>query len=230
MNSILALICLVLGVLEAEAALATFKFTVTNPGQNSPWNTGTTTDPNASTTGFTLGPGVLGNTGNNRFNANSWSIGTTLASALSGNDYFGFVLSVNSGFAADLNNAVINLTLQTSWTGTTGTGPKNYAVFSSIGGFTEGNELQQGTVAGIQSFTPTFGSSGNDNATGNIEFRIYGWNATSTVGTMSDNALSLGGTIAAVPEPVNVALGVFGIGFVGVAGGRWLLKRRLAEG
>src|SRR5204863_9022918 len=98
-----------------------------------------------------------------------------------GNDYFGFVLTINPGFAANLNTAAITFTLQSSWNGTTGTGPKNYALFSSIAGFTAGNELQSGTITSTEAFTFTFSSSGFDSLTGNLEFRVYGWNAASSV-------------------------------------------------
>jgi hypothetical protein len=194
------LVLMAAGACAGRAAIVTFDFS-TALGYNSTWNTGTTIDPNATTTGFTDGAGVYATSGAGRFNANYWNTGSTVASAISGNDYFGFTINIAPAFAANLNGAKVTFTLQSSWTGSSGNGPKNYALFSSIGGFVSGDELQSGTIAGTQSLTYTFASSGFDNETGDIEFRVYGWNAVAASGTMSANAFSVDGTINAVPEP-----------------------------
>jgi len=201
----LILVLVAAGACSGRAGIVTFDFSGAI-GANPSWNTGTAIDPHATTTGFTDGSGVYAASGAARFNANYWNTGSTLAGAIAGNDYFGFVVTINPGYTADLNGATVTFTLQSSWTGTSGSGPKNYALFSSIGGFTSGCELKSGTIAGTQSFTYTFASSGFDNEAGNLEFRVYGWNAATASGTMSaNNTFSLGGTIMdAVPEPAAV--------------------------
>jgi len=220
---------LMIGVFSAQSAIITFNFNGTNPGQNSPWNTGTTIDPDASDgNGFALGGGTTGTAANNRFDATHWGTSTESA-ALTGNNYFGFVLTIGSDYAANLDNAQITFTLQSSYTGSSGTGPQDYALFSSSDGFTVGNELQSGTIANTENLTYTFASSGLENETGNIEFRAYGWGATSTAGTMSINAFSLGGTISAVPEPATWgAISAFGL--LGICGLREWRQRKQAQG
>lgn len=87
-------------VQHCSAALMTFNFSGTSRGLNSPWNTGTSIDTKATTpsSGFELGSGLAGNTANNWFKARSWSSGNTLASALSGNDCFGFSIMPRAGY------------------------------------------------------------------------------------------------------------------------------------
>ena len=172
MKKTAAMICLVFAIQHLKASLVTFNFAGTDPGQHAPWNTGTAIGPNATTPGFALGTGLSGVGGVNRFNASAWNEGFTDSSAISGGDYFGFTITIAPGYAANFNGSQITLTLQSSWNGSTGTGPGNYALFSSIGGFASGDELQSGAIAGTQSFTFNFGSSGFDYETGGIEFRV----------------------------------------------------------
>ncbi|HEY9174291.1 MAG TPA: hypothetical protein VI136_18570 [Verrucomicrobiae bacterium] len=214
-------------ILDVEAAVITFDFTGTNPGLNAPWTKTSALDPNVSlSTGFSLGSGLTGNTANNRFNAKAWQTDDG-SQAISGNDYLGFVIAPNAGYVLDLNSASVSFTLQTSWNGSTGNGPKNYALFSSVGGFVTGAALKTGTVTGTETFSYTFPTTGYDGLSGDLELRIYGWNAVDASGTMSVNAFSLGGQV--VPEPVNSALALF-LGVVGsVWGVRQYRKRRSTE-
>lgn len=218
---ILGLTFALASAMTTQGALITFDFTGADPGQNNPWNTGTTIDTHADTDGFDLGGGVTGNIGDNRFNARSWSQGSTLASALSGDDYFGFTLTVDSGYVADLNSAVVTYTLQAS-----GSGPGGYALFSSVDGFSDGAQLVSGSVSGTAALSHTFDSSGYNNLSDDIEFRIYGWEGTSSAGTMSANAFSLDGTITAVPEPAEWGM-ISALGLFAVAGlHSWRSRRK----
>ena len=235
MKSIVAVFVMILtglGTYVSNAALVTFDFAGTSPGLNSPWNTGTVIDPNASTTGFSLGGGINGASANNRFNANSWSTGTTVAGALADEAYFGFVLTVGSGYIANLDGASVDFSLQTSWTGAVGNGPKNYALFSSIDGFASGSELMNDTVAGTSPIlTYTFNATSFDNLTGDIEFRVYGWNAVTGAGTMSANTFAVDGEIllAPVPEPAEWGL-IAAVGLLGICGQHaWRMRRRTAS-
>jgi hypothetical protein len=192
------------GIFACQASIITFDFTGSAPGNNSPWDTGTTIDPNVTTSGFELGAGVSGHTGDNRFNASSWSAGSTLDSATAGDDYFGFVLTPISGYALNLDSVKITFTLQIS-----STGPHDYAFMSSLGGFDSGDELQDGYfLSGAQtnSFTYVFPTSGFDDISGPIEFRIYGYDDGGSSGTMSVNALSLDGMVVAVPESAETGI------------------------
>jgi len=213
-----------LGACVSEGAVITFNFTGTDPGQSSPWTQTSELDPNATLqTGFSIGPGLLGSTGDDRFNARNWTVGGTLATAIGNGDYFGFVITPNSGHILNLNSATATFTLQVS-----GSGPTTYALMSSLGGFADGAELQTGT--GIANATSsllfTFGATGYDDIVGPVEFRIYGYGGTSLAGTMSANAFSLGGTITPVPEPAEWGL-ICAMGLLGVCGlHSWRERRR----
>jgi hypothetical protein len=220
MKKIIGALILIGAVFSAQSAIITFNFTGTNPGQSGPWNTGTTIDPNAADgTGFALGSGITGNSGNNRFNASSWTSASDLATAQGNNDYFGFTITPSSGYGLNLNGAVASFTLQVS-----STGPHIYSLVDIIGGGSP-NDLQDGTFAsGAQTtaFSYTFGSTGNNNITSGVEFRIYGYNASSLAGTMSANAFSLTGSVVPtgstpVPEPGEWGL-ISALGLLGLCG------------
>jgi hypothetical protein len=210
-------------IYPAQSAIITFNFTGTNPGQNGPWNTGTTIDSNATDgNGFALGTGITGSTANNRFNAANWTGFNPLGTAEGNGDYFGFTITPSSGYSLNLDSAVATFSLQVS-----STGPHSYSLVEVIGG---GSliDLQDGTFSsGAQTnngLTYAFASTGNDNITSGVEFRIYGYNASNTgSGTMSANAFSLTGSVvpvqesSAVPEPAECGL-VSALALLGICG------------
>lgn len=158
--------------------------------------------------GITTGGATAG-----RFNGSSVST-TSLANALSGNDYFTF--NVTPAALVTLNFESVSFSLQSS-----ASGGANYGFFSSIQGFAEVNVIQQGalTLSGTTSVTissATLGAS-FDAVTTATEFRIYVWGASSASGTSSVNTLQ----VAAVPEPKTWALIGIGSSFM-----LWNLRRR----
>jgi hypothetical protein len=184
----------------AKAQIITFNFTGTNPGQNGPWTTTSFIDSNVTlSTGFSLGSGISGNTGNNRFNASFWTTTTLESDAITNGDFLTFTLTAQPGFVMNLNSASISYTLQNS-----GTGPDFAGVYTSVGGFTAGSAASTPTLNAAGATTPTtfsLAASGFNNLS-TITFRIYGWGASSTAGTLSANAFSItGGSTSAVPEP-----------------------------
>ncbi len=58
--------------------------------------------------------------------------------------------------------------------------------------------------------------------------RIYGWKAEDSIGSLSFDNIDINGSVTPVPEPANVALGIFGAGAIGVTLGRRVLKTRRA--
>lgn len=210
MNSTISRLCLVaIGFVffgTCNAQILTFNFAGTNPGQSSPWTTTSALDANLTlTTGWSLGAGLAGNSGNNRYNASNWSTGASFSVASSGNDYAYFQITAKSGYALDLRGATITFSLQNS-----GTGPDFYSVRSSVDSYA--SDLSSASTAlnaagGTTSTSLTLSNSITLSAiTDTVQFRVYGWGASATSGTMSINSWSMTGSVAsAIPEPSTYA-------------------------
>jgi len=161
--------------------------------------------------GSTLTRGAgLNTAGNgNRFNAVSFSTadGGSLANALTTDDYFTFSLLASSGYEFSLDSLVINV--QSS-----GSGPQSWALFSSVGGFAAaGDAISDWSAVGNSTQTSTLsGVSGLQDVSSTIEFRVYGYGATSSSGSGgfegTGNDITVNGTVAAsaVPEPATMSL------------------------
>lgn len=133
--------------------------------------------------GLHLGAGLnassIGNAGN-EFNVAGFSTTNTLQSAITGNDYMSFTLQSIAGMAMFPDSVSFSLWRQGASSAT------DYAVFSSVGGFAAGQQLNQGQILTTGSanklvLTGTFASP--QPTTDPVEFRLYGWNAA----TSSDN-------------------------------------------
>lgn len=211
---------LLVATTAARAQLVVFNFTGTSPGQNTPWTSTSTLASGITLTGWTLGS-VTGNSANNRFTATSWSTGTAFSDASTGNDYITFSITPTAGNQLSLSGATISFTLQN-----TSTGPDFYSVRSSIDSF--GSDLSASstalTAAGATTSTSlTLPSSVSyTGLTTAVEFRIYGWGASSGTGTMSVNAWSMTGGVSAVPEPSTYAAIAGGLV---LAGACWQRRR-----
>ncbi len=160
-------------------------FTGTAPGVNIPWTAVRTIDENISLVQgwtypkFTLGTGVVGASDvNNAFGLyldgsnKNWS---TLDEAIAQNEYLSLKIAVKSG-SINLNRGevkfIINLISCYA--------PSRYAVFTSLKPFTSGNELFVGSVNSCGSpitITDHFPGTGYGNVSGEIEIRIYMFNA-----------------------------------------------------
>ncbi len=136
------------------------------------------TDSNVTlNSGLHLGSGLsVSNTGNtgNEFNVAGFSTGTTQQSALSGNNYLTYTIQPISGMAMYPDSASFTLWRQGSGSAT------DYSLFSSVGGFADGQQLAQTHVTTTGSanqaiLSGTFASP--QPTTDPVEFRLYGWNA-----------------------------------------------------
>lgn len=210
--------------LRCDAQLVTFNFTGTSPGQNSPWSATSVLNSSLSiNTGWSLGAGVTGSTGNNRFNASSWSTGTTFAEASTGNEYIYFSLTPSSGYELDLRSASLSFVLQNS-----ATGPDFYSIRSSADSY--GTDLSASSTAlnsagGTTTTSLTLPNSITLSAlSGPLEFRIYGWGASG--GTMSVNSWSMTGSVSAVPEPATTTAIAGGVVLVSAM---WLRRKRRTQ-
>jgi len=182
--------------------------TGTNPNTDDPYTTGQTFDANLTVSGIGRGTGITGENANNRYNASSWN-----TTSLDTTAYFTFTLTPNSGFKVNFTDFV--------YTGQTSpTGPTSFAFRSSVDSFASdiGSPTATGTTIDLSGVTYQDVSSA-------ITFRLYGWGASGTAGTFSVNDFTFDGTVSAIPEPVNVALAIFG----GIGAGVWGVRRWLAR-
>ncbi len=151
---------------------------VNHPNTN-PFSSASVIDANITISGVGLGSGVTLNAANNRYNAQSWTTSTSLDLA----DYFTFTLTPNSGYKINFSSFVF--TSQTS-----ATGPTNFAVRSSLNGFSSDISTPNATGASV-----SLSSSNFQGITSSITFRIYGFSAGGGSGTYSINDFSFSGIV-----------------------------------
>jgi hypothetical protein len=137
--------------------------------------------------GLNFGPGVAprgpghGTNAGNEFNVADFSTGSTLDSALAGDDYLTFAVQPVAGLAMYPDSVSFTL-----WRQSAGSA-MDYALFSSVNGFTSGEQIATAHLTSTGSgnqHTFTGSSAGAQPTTDPVEFRLYGWNAaTSTDST-----------------------------------------------
>lgn len=148
----------------------------TNPSLSNPYTNGQFVITNLSATGIGRGSGLTGASAANRYSASGWN-----TTALDANDYFEWTLSPLGGNEIDLVNVI--------YTGqVSGTGPTNYALRSSVDGYTANIGSPVTTVNQISLSAPEF-----QNISTPITFRLYAWGGTG--GTYSINDFNFDGEI-----------------------------------
>lgn len=130
---------------------------------------------------------------------------------------FEFTMTVNEGYAFDLDN-VSFLALTPN-----GNGPQAAALYFSLDG-TNWLQLGSDVVVGTAWATFSFTDSGDlfSGWTGEVDFRIYAWNAASaTAQSLRLDEIYLEGAVSAVPEPGTCAMLVLGAGMT-----CWMSRRQ----
>ncbi len=199
------MMAMIVGLSGLNAQILTFNFTGTAPSLNTPWTSTSSLNANLTlTTGVSLGAGVVGANTNNRVSTTGYNVNTTLATAITGNNYINFKITPAQGYNLSLAGKTIVFTVQSS-----GTGVTDCALLTSIDGFTTSNVIGSNGPSGVTSTTTlrnltttgityTFGNGAQySNITSTVEFRFYAYNASGSGGTFSLNACSLNGTLAA---------------------------------
>jgi hypothetical protein len=131
--------------------------------------------------GLNFGPGVSGSGTNNvgnEFNVAGFSTGTTAQSAIDNSDYLTFTVQPIAGMAMTPSSVHFTLWRQGAGSAT------DYAVYSSIGGFVQGQQLSQAHLtstgaANQLALSSPFASA--QSTTSPVEFRLYGWNAATSL-------------------------------------------------
>lgn len=167
---------------------------------------------------LTRGAGLNASGNGGRFNGNNFD--TALADSISNNDYFTFSLQASSTYGFSLSSMVFN------WQAS-GTGPQSFALYSSVTGFTDGDELDSWASVGNSTQTATLsGVTALQNVAGPIEFRVVGYGASSTGGTGgfegTGDDIVVNGTVQAIPEPATMSL--LGLGALAM-----ILRRKIRK-
>jgi PKD repeat protein len=148
----------------AEVSLAVWDFSGTNGAATSAVDS-VATSVTASATSFGSGLTATNYSGGGGFSATKQTA-TTLAAAITGNDYISFTLTPASGKGLNVTSLRLRPSSQNQ--------ERTFAVFSSVGGFADGSQIATFTHnGGINATERTVTITGVNNRTTAVEFRIY---------------------------------------------------------
>lgn len=172
------------------SAQAVFSNTITgtNPNTSNPYTTGQTVNSSLTATGIGRGAGISGSNATDRYTATGWN-----SASLDANDYFTWTITPTGG-------ATLNLTSFVYTGQASGTGPTTFSFRTSADSFSTG--LGTATATGA---TITLTGGAFQGLSSALEFRLYGWGASSASGTFSVNDFTFNGSVSAIPEPSTYA-------------------------
>jgi hypothetical protein len=218
MKSVFILLTFILSY-EIQAQIAQFSFTnsigdeLTFAADSQP--------ANGTVSSISRGAGLTPNISADRFSSRAWSL-----NGLDVNDYYTFSITPQTGFQTTLTGLSLD-------EGRSGTGPTNWAVYSSLDNFNAAlssfNIAPSDTSMRLNQTILLNGSF--ENLDSSVEFRFYAWDATSGSGTWRIDNVKLFGSIdpvTSVPEPSALALmsmGLFMVCFVKKGKLRGVLKK-----
>ncbi|MDD3004695.1 fibronectin type III domain-containing protein [Flavobacterium sp.] len=161
-GSIFALLLLMSGGVQAQ--ILTFEFAGIAGSETSVSSSSNNANITSST--ITRGAGLTASGNGDRFNATSWAT-TSIANAVSGNDYMQFTITPNSGYQFNVTSMVIQI--QRS-----GTGLKQIALRSSVDGYASNLDAEKSVAdnTSTQTFTFTFTQANSSSA---VTYRLYGY-------------------------------------------------------
>lgn len=159
-------------------SIFTNPITGTNPGLTTPYTTGQNVDMNLTVSGIVRGSGIVGENGDNSYNASSWNTGTLDPLA-----YFEFTLTPNANYKIRFASFVYTGQASPS-------GPTSFAFRSSVDAFATniGTPNELGTTINLS-------AAAYQNRTTAITFRFYAFGASSVNGTFSIDGFTFNGTV-----------------------------------
>jgi autotransporter-associated beta strand protein len=205
--TVLGIALLAAGTAWGQTNLWTNPIIGADPGLTNPYTTGDVVAANITVSGIGHGSDVIGRTGNDTFNTRHWN-----SASLNTNDYFYFTLTPDSGYALNFSSFAYSASAS-------GTGPTSFAFRSSLDGFTAdiGSPSATGTTISLSDASFQGLSSG-------VTFRLYGWGASSSVGTWGIQDFAFSGTVSSTAPTGNYWSGATNGGGSGVwttAGTNW---------
>ncbi|MBI5539549.1 MAG: T9SS type A sorting domain-containing protein [Bacteroidia bacterium] len=196
---ILSLLYLITLCFNGWGQILTFEFSALAGGEATAASN--TNDANLSPSTISRGAGLTASANGGRFNATNWAI-TSIANAVSGNNYMEFTITPNSGYQFSVSS--IYFQFQRSATGNYG-----FALRSSLDGYATDIDAIK-TIADVTTtvnFTFTFAQA---NSTSAVTYRLYSYAEATTgsggIGDGTGNDIVINGTVTATavkPQPTN---------------------------
>ena len=196
------IIVLILGFTQMSIGqILTFEFSALGGSEATASSNSNDSDIGSST--ISRGSGLTASDNGGRFNATSWAL-TSIANAVSGNDYMEFTITPNSGFQFSVSSIYVQLQRSN-------TGPRGIALRNAADGYASNLDQEYSITdnTSTQNFTFTFTQSNSSSA---VTYRIYGWAESTSgsggIGDGSGNDLVVYGAVSATgespdPEPTN---------------------------
>ena len=156
-------------------------------------------DANLTSSTITRGSGLTASANGGRYNATSWAL-TSIANAVSGNDYMEFTITPNSGYQFSVSSIYIQLQRSA-------TGPRGIAIRSSVDGYTSNLDQEYSITdnTSTQNFTFTFTQSNSSSA---VTYRVYKWavatGGSGGIGDGAGNDIIVNGSVTATGPEMDV--------------------------
>lgn len=149
---------------EGRGQILTFEFSALK-GDEATANSNSN-HANLSSSTISRGAGLTASENGGRFNATSWAL-TSIANALSGNDYMEFTITPNAGYQFSVSSVVVQ------WQ-RSGTGNTAIALRSSVDGYATdlGGVKDVADNTSTQTFTWTFSQANSSSA---VTYRLYSY-------------------------------------------------------
>ena len=203
-------------LLHAQSTILICDFTGTAPSANLPWTKTSVLDTHLTFNGWNLGAGMNKGRTDNSWNGpqvdnglglslNARENPSTLADAITDNQYITFSLTPKPLSILNLNSSTVTFNVKLN----SGHAPKNYSVFTSLKGFSSGNEVYTSQTLGQstnvdQLITFNFPASGYDNIKTAVEIRVYLHNANYAFHTTSITGWTMTGVIQNAPADTEI--------------------------
>ncbi len=191
------------GANELRGQIVTFDFVGLTGSEVSA--TSNTNNANLATSTITRGAGLSASGNGDRFNATGWAT-TSIANAVTGNDYMQFTITPNSGFQFSVSS--IAMQIQRSGTGLTAV-----ALRSSANGYASNLDAEKAIVDNTSTQTITFTFT-QANSTSAVTYRLYGYaeaaGGTGGPGDGTGNDITVNGSVTSTASPVISTTGTLG--------------------
>ncbi|MDW8853113.1 PKD-like domain-containing protein, partial [Flavobacterium sp. MMLR14_040] len=191
---LLFIIFIIFPVLTFGQSIWTNPLSANNINSNTTYTTGDVKDANITVSGISKGSGVTAATVNGVYTGTDWD-----SNSFNQNDYFQFTLTPNTGYKINFNSFVY-----AGITGGSGSGPANFAVRSSLDGFT--SNIWTGATASA-SATISLSGTAFQNIGAAITFRIYAYGSSNGNRTYGIDNFTFNGSVTCI-APITTGVSI----------------------